>query len=128
MKARSEELNRKMAEIRWCVSTMQGILRHACRQFNDCDLVVKEEIGAEPRRENTYFVTIGIDIPMTPYLLIWKTGAQLEKLDINLDWWYPEIDLVHTNLDTIINACEKFCKNLGAEIGFVVQMDRFEIK
>jgi len=128
MKSRSEELNRKMEEIRWCVSTMRGILRQACRQFDSCACMVKEDLGREPRRESTFFVSVGIDKPMIPYLRIsrgWITG-QIEEMNPDLDWWHPEIDLIHANLDTIIGACEKFCKELGAEIGFVVQMDRFE--
>lgn len=135
MKNRSDELNRKMEEIRWCVATMKGIVRKACEQYDSMTRRANEEIGVEPRRKTTYFVDISVTAPsIVPQIKIYKVLPDEKTVELNPDlndWWYAEIDLIHENLDTIIGACEKFCVEelgLAGEVAFRVQMDRFEWK
>lgn len=135
MKNRSDELNRKMEEVRWGIATMKGVVRKACEQYDSITRRVSQEIGVEPRRNTTYFVDISVMTPsIAPQVKIYKVQPDMRTVDLNPDlndWWYAEIDLIHENLDTIIGACEKFCVEklgLAGEVAFRVQMDRFEWK
>ena len=134
MKVRSEELNRKMTDIKWSISTMRGIVKEACfpdrdpreaiayTKAKDCE---SESIGYHPSDHEEYTVTVGIeDFSLSRiYIKIRADGFHRKEQE---SWDHEEIDLVHANLDVIIGTCENFCQKVGRGVQFSNLITQFE--
>jgi hypothetical protein len=124
MKTRSEELNRKMADINWWVSTMKGILKSACKGIG------ATAAGKTPPTFRQVISTEGtlIETKVTMYhnddpcLLIINNGLSLDE---EKHWNPRRIDLVHAEFDRVIFACEFFCRQVGREEQYKALMSRF---
>lgn len=121
LKARSEELNQKMADIRWCLSTMQGIVRKAC-WVDDFELTPTRAVKRITSNgyHTGYYAVVCISNDDAPYVMV--TPSASGRKNIEPTWNCQEVELVHQNLDVVIDACEEFCRRQGREEAFLNMM------
>ncbi len=130
MKERSRELNEKMKDIRWCFSTMTGIIKEACSGLSPVSDEKEAQVIISFFTEQTaYSVTVGYHPPASLGASYYSIAITLQNdgkmLRLDWDWAYTEIDLVHADLDAVISACEAFCNRVGRGKEFGRLMTRF---
>ena len=127
MKTCSEERNRKMADIRWWLPTLKGILKSACGGIG-CDAsgkvppTVYHDIYLDKGTSHTYEVKVTMFANDEPCLLVMDNRLPLDPAE---NWGHRQIDFIHDNFDAVIYALEKFCFEVGRDKHYDLLMSRF---
>lgn len=128
MKARSEELDRKTAEIKQFASVIRGFLAKACHRLPstvaDSRIGVQEPLGFGPVNQKEYVAWVGFDKDGFIESGIYADGIFRDAEEEALT--PEEIDLVYGNLDAVIVAFENFCRLVGRGEDFKLLLARFE--
>jgi hypothetical protein len=125
MKTRSEELNQKMADIRWWISTMKGIVSKACEGLGaDTAGKVPPDTFTLIAMKNDHQYEVRVTLYPDSVALMWILDNR-EICDPTKDWTPRQIDYIHDHFDNVIGACESFCRQVDREKQYDELMSRF---
>lgn len=121
--ARSEELDRKMQDIRKCLGMMNGLLKMVCAKSMSKSSEVVLEIAEGRGVEVSHHGKDGI---------VTVSFSEIEEhssfpIDLKANpIGNADIDLLWANLDKVVEACESFCAKVGVGMEFARVLADFE--
>jgi len=115
MKERSAELNQKMSDIRWCVSTLQGLIKQALGDgIATTEFSRRIHIAMCVADGDDYFVTISVHNRKVTMVIDADSITRNPQ-----EAWDPyEVEFIHGELDELISAAEHFCDLQGKGLQF----------